>query len=283
MPKKHWKSGKGKARERTTMEGLSSVTPDWIELGPFPKSFKKECVARIEAGYLKRLPPPPLKIAPKPYQEYDQPHLTTFTFSPDPSDRTLKQDWIGVMHVKCDSVARLMREGFHWDKTNVMLEEGWIDWEPHGPGYPMRQDGRLWSVVRHYAIEDLDYSLRWIAHLKIFPLDPVTLYRFNIGKLSSENVHSARVTNLDGDVIYRWYPQSPEHCFNLVYDDMPLEGWWPWPKEEQGEKETPEWTVDEHHIEGFSQLCDNATEQSLSEDELPLLSEDEPSHSPEDW
>ena len=35
---------------------------------------------------------------------------------------------------------------------------------------------------------------------------------------------------LKGHIIYNYRKDKPEESFNAIYDNMPLEGWWPWPR-----------------------------------------------------
>jgi hypothetical protein len=42
----------------------------------------------------------------------------------------------------------------------------------------------------------------------------------------------ARGENKYGYEVYFWSKWRPEWNYNALYDDMPMEGWWPWPKKE---------------------------------------------------
>ncbi|KAI0550757.1 hypothetical protein F4679DRAFT_583128 [Xylaria curta] len=155
----------------------------------------------------------------------------SFGFCPDPSNMFLAQDWIAVLMVKSHDVPRLMREGFYWDSANVIREEGYIDQDFTVAGY--RQDRKYWSGTRHYFLKDLQQPPCWIAPIEVFALNSTTLYQFDLSRSSRENTQWAAAINQSGHQIYHWHYRFPGSWFNVAYDNMPVEGWWPWPKKYQ--------------------------------------------------
>lgn len=55
------------------------------------------------------------------------------------------------------------------------------------------------------------------------------LSAFRIEDLEN-NMFVAGAKNERRRVVYFFDARDPESNFNVIYDDMPLEGWWPWPK-----------------------------------------------------
>ncbi|TRX93765.1 hypothetical protein FHL15_005441 [Xylaria flabelliformis] len=168
------------------------------------------------------------------YRDSEQRCSMSFGFCPDPSDPTLNQDWGAVLMVKCRDVPCLMREGFHWDGANVIREEGYIDHERDFTCSHRRKDGKCWVSTRHYYLKDLQQPQRWVATIKVFALDPETVYQFDlINRLSRESMQWATAINQSsGHYIYNWHYCTPVR-FNAIYDDMPMEGWWPWPRKNE--------------------------------------------------
>ncbi|KAI0435938.1 hypothetical protein F4803DRAFT_573318 [Xylaria telfairii] len=162
------------------------------------------------------------------YLENEQRHSISFGFCPDPTDRTFNQDWAAVLMVKCSDVPRIMREGFHWGSDNVIKEEGYMD-EDFTCAY-IRYDGKRWAGTRHYFLKDLQQPLRWTGTIKVFALQPETLFRFNLGRLSSKTMQWAAAINKSGHRIYNWVYGVPKGSYNLVYDNMAMKGSWPWPR-----------------------------------------------------
>ncbi|KAI0452878.1 hypothetical protein F5B21DRAFT_515718 [Xylaria acuta] len=175
------------------------------------------------------------------YKEDKQRPSLVFKFCPDPS-RFLTpscQDWVAFLEVKCVDVPRLMREGFHWDASNVIKEEGYIEYGKKNPNI------NAWTVAsaRWYFLTDTHQPRRWIASLDVRASDVNILYNFNLSQLSRELVRSVWAENRNRQQIYgyrsytrrdRLYnaAESPMIGFNMIYDKMPMEGFWPWPRKE---------------------------------------------------
>ncbi|KAJ8124449.1 hypothetical protein O1611_g9191 [Lasiodiplodia mahajangana] len=164
-----------------------------------------------------------------PYRESEQRCSLQFVFCPDPSDMSMNQDWAALLIVKCHDVPCLMREGFHWDGANVIREEGYIDCD--FTYARRRQDRRRWANTRHYFLKDLQLPSRWVATIKVWGLNPGTTCQFDLNQLSRErSMQWAAATNQSGHSIYHWHYCSSILRFNAIYDNMPMEGWWPWPR-----------------------------------------------------
>ncbi|KAI0428001.1 hypothetical protein F5Y09DRAFT_344081 [Xylaria sp. FL1042] len=152
-----------------------------------------------------------------------------FVFSPDPSkayDDT-SQEWKATLKVKCKDVPSLMREGFYWSDANVIQEEGYVSKDIYAWG----RDSKKWCNKRHYFLKDIqEEPPRWIATIEVVAVQDQTIYRFDLEQLSLETTYMASATSQVGHQIYGWYYGNPDMCFNAIYEDMPLEGRWPWPK-----------------------------------------------------
>ncbi|KAI1266505.1 hypothetical protein F5Y18DRAFT_381776 [Xylariaceae sp. FL1019] len=156
-------------------------------------------------------------------------------FSPDPTNPWAAQDWTARLHCKCADVPQLMRTGFHYDMDNVVREEGftalhanrWV----HSPGVP-------YIATRFYFLKDLEEPRRWTAVIDVHAPVWETVYRFDLSCISRDQIRQAVAFNPVGFSIYRYLRGSPAECYNAIYDDMPLEGWWPWPKKEYDNEAT---------------------------------------------
>ncbi|KAI1181581.1 hypothetical protein F5B17DRAFT_444896 [Nemania serpens] len=175
------------------------------------------------------------------YNEDKQPPSVMFKLCPDPTRlwHCKYQDWVAFLEVKCFDVPRLMREGFRWDASNVIREEGYIEGGQQGP----TREPVTSAFKRWYFLTDLQQPRRWIASLNIRALDVNTLYNFDLSHLSRERIRSATAENHYQRLIYQYqsytFPdkscgavESPMTGFNTIYDKMPMEGFWPWPRRE---------------------------------------------------
>ncbi|KAI2640149.1 hypothetical protein GGS21DRAFT_505438 [Xylaria nigripes] len=145
-----------------------------------------------------------------------------FIFDSDLLERDERQDWLARLMVKCGDVPRLMREGFHWDSGNLVHEDGYIMYR--------RLDEDNSGNTRFYFLKDRQYPPRWTASLEVHASCVETLYRFDLDQLSREIIFFAAATSQAGDSIYQYYHHSPAYSFNAIYDDMPMEGKWPLPR-----------------------------------------------------
>ncbi|KAJ8130731.1 hypothetical protein O1611_g2897 [Lasiodiplodia mahajangana] len=181
------------------------------------------------------------------YLEDPEPETLEFTLSPDPSQYWFTQDWAARLSVKCGDIPRLMRDGFYWDSRNVVNEDGFIrqGWTV-GSDIP-RSDGRQWCGSRRYFLKDLQQPPRWTASIRVLALHETTLYHFDLGELTRERIQRGKacgrgqnIQSADVDLIYKYYYDRPQSCFNAIYDNMPMEGYWPWPRKKTEIKEEVE-------------------------------------------
>ncbi|KAI1826729.1 hypothetical protein F4861DRAFT_43275 [Xylaria intraflava] len=194
---------------------------------------------------------PPIRVERQPgpptsgkfYHEDKRQILIQFIYCPDPSLRPETQDWEAVLFVKCSDVPRLMREGFHWNDENVVKEDGYIDKTPR---QYHRATARYRGSYRHYFLTDLQKPPRWVATLQVLASKLEALSRFRLDELSRENTYSASAYSQSGPNqpakdIYSYHHQSPASHINAIYDDRPLEGWWPWPRKDSTDTTVPPW------------------------------------------
>ncbi|KAH9897418.1 hypothetical protein F4778DRAFT_793504 [Xylariomycetidae sp. FL2044] len=163
---------------------------------------------------------------------YDTPGecAITMVMYPDRSKTWGQQPWVGYLSVKCDDVPLLMREGFYWSAANVVKEESYFCnisdfyWKHNASkgGVPFRR-------TRRYYLKDFQQQ-RWVAKFEAMAPDNATLSSVRLDSLSEDNVVSAWAESLTRKEIYEFHVEDPKGAFNAIYDDMPLPGWWPWPK-----------------------------------------------------
>lgn len=154
--------------------------------------------------------------------------------------------WLADLVVCCWDLARLMREGFFWSHANIVPEEGYMSnkLEPDmaAVGFQFQRIWRLVDRQQHAGGPPL-----WIGWLTVHFADLGSLAAFRIQDLSAENIERFWASNAQDNLVYAFCHAEPEHAFNCIYDDMPMEGWWPYPKvatdgetdraEENGEEE----------------------------------------------
>ncbi|KAG7284509.1 hypothetical protein NEMBOFW57_010884 [Staphylotrichum longicolle] len=143
--------------------------------------------------------------------------------------------WEATLTVLCHDVPRLMREGLFWSVDNIVPEEGFIQAarpESKAIGY---SHVRTWILTDKPESRGGHRTPDWVACLEVSTTTieglagfrPKTLTRAHIWKANAWDVHRRPIYNYDS--------YAPAQNFNCVYDDMPLRGWWPWPRGEDRE------------------------------------------------
>ncbi|SPQ20816.1 1ec8cfd3-4f7b-49aa-a85e-3e79e75486b8 [Thermothielavioides terrestris] len=137
--------------------------------------------------------------------------------------------WMVDLLVGCADIARLMREGFFWSAADVLPEQGRIakrlpaEWADSG-----FRHCRVWILMDRSHGD----APQWVASLELFARSFELLPRFRLQDLSPQNICEAVAWVPSGDVVYNYDCRSPGRNCNCIYDGMPLQGWWPWPKDE---------------------------------------------------
>lgn len=192
-------------------------------------------------------PPPPYEEAchSSPLGRPSSPRRTFFDRFPgaavllfhlraDPGRPDDEQPWVGELHVKTPSVARLMREGFAVSEANVVREDNFLSRTADNPlpanAEARRRRCRRYGFTRHYILRDVREPPGWAAHLFCMARELLPgLGRIRLGDLTHRNVHVCVATQPDGRrTIY--YFEAGRGGINVLYGETPLEGLWPWPR-----------------------------------------------------
>lgn len=184
----------------------------------------------------------PSQVFAPPYQD-----LKSFKYRPDKfvmdvgmslsshpdRDHEEKVDWISNIAIACSDVPALMREGLFWTSHNIVPEEGFMnkvaDFHYNRQGLFHR---RTWYLTEKDATRQFPL---WVAEIEVLAPDVKTLATFRPhSMLSHRHVqHATAWADPHGNqhmITYRFKRNKPDQCYNCIYDDTPLKGWWPWPR-----------------------------------------------------
>ncbi|KAI8717738.1 hypothetical protein NCS52_00850700 [Fusarium sp. LHS14.1] len=190
---------------------------DEEETAPFPTTYET--------------PGPDTTDPPPPYEDQEESPKRVwqirFTFMSD-RQRFKKRgshrpqlDWWANLEIETWDIAGVMRDGLFLTQENVQEEEG------HARHDYWPKD-KSWSYTRCYTIVDP----RWSGYLHVCSQDIRPVANFRLHHLTANNVSRARVEDEEDFIVYCYNVDEPEHSANFIYDDMPMGGLWPWPKEE---------------------------------------------------
>jgi hypothetical protein len=144
--------------------------------------------------------------------------------------RALTGGWHALMNIQADDVPRLMRDGLHWTEANLDREAGYVDFNPqvsfHPPPPPFVK------FIRVYYLRDLNKKPQWTAKMSVFFSNADQLSQFQFRDLKLDQITLCDAKAADNKLLYAYHriPNAEKINFNTIYDDLPLEGWWPWPK-----------------------------------------------------
>lgn len=142
------------------------------------------------------------------------------------------------MDVITMDLPRLMREGFHWTEGNVDRSRGYFSsdippWERSNYG---AVSSRVFCILYHPGAfeeegkDDQNTDLDWVVKLVVYGQAGADLPSFRLSHLSPDNIYCADAFTIVKRLVYKYDAPYPESSLNAIYDDMPMEGWWPWPK-----------------------------------------------------
>ncbi|KAF4834816.1 hypothetical protein CGCSCA4_v012811 [Colletotrichum siamense] len=135
--------------------------------------------------------------------------------------------WEASLYVQARDVGQLMHEGFYLSTDQEIKGTGCIA-QNVCPGEPNYGD---WKHTRHYIFKDPD--MKWTAHLHVCASQMAELARFRLTDLKPSKLVFSWGYNPEGFHVYGYSLFNPKDNFNTIYEDVPLEGIWPWPKEKR--------------------------------------------------
>ncbi|KAK8133445.1 hypothetical protein PG984_005457 [Apiospora sp. TS-2023a] len=187
-----------------------------------PPSYVEACLSP---------PEPPPSQCHNYYERFPGKPNLLFRLHPDPSKPRDDQPWVGELYVKAPSVARLMREGFSVARANVISEEGYITRTEDYSRFEGEEAlwRRQYRFTRHYIMKDLQDPPRWAAHLMCRARDLLPeLAGIRINDFTHHHVHLCMASRMHRGLVY--YFRVDKGGINAIYENMPLEGLWPWPR-----------------------------------------------------
>jgi hypothetical protein len=177
-------------------------------------------------------------------------------------NRQEEPKWCAWMRVRVKNIPRLMRRGFHWSEWHVMKERNTMTLNDRTMPKMAGLRSPSWKHTRFYHLADiLPYEREWVAELYVFSKDAEFLSNFQVNQIQENSVYWAKGETWKGKPIYGYQKESSaiwrlkmgldytrSANFNAIYGNLPLEGWWPWPK-----RGAQDWTS--FRIERGLRLC----------------------------
>ncbi|KAG4263290.1 hypothetical protein BFJ72_g2350 [Fusarium proliferatum] len=185
--------------------------------------------------FIHRTFPPAHPNAPPPsYQDVAAPrswkvHLK-FGSDPDLLKRATPQvnltiGWQAHLILYTSDIVGLMREGLYVSQKNVIVEESCLALRPH------EQEHKTYYHDRHFALT----SPNWKGNLVVTTFSGPIATNFRVEHLSADKVFHCDASDVSKTPqcwAYYFMINRPHVNANYILDDTPLEGLWPWPRNE---------------------------------------------------
>ncbi|KAF5703114.1 hypothetical protein FGLOB1_9248 [Fusarium globosum] len=169
---------------------------------------------------------------PPPYQEVTAPKVwkVEMMFGSDPN--LLRQEppvvqmdtgWEAYLKLSTTDIVGLMREGLYVSQDNIIVQENCLTMRPDPQKYQTH------CYDRHFALS----GPGWEGKLVVSTLGLPVASNFRVEHLSADKVYrcEARDLSKEGSRAYHFLIDGEENA-NYILDDTPLEGLWPWPRNE---------------------------------------------------
>lgn len=194
---------------------------------------------------------PPATAGASSYNRYDAPKAILFEILADPRLSRGEQPWFGRLSVKTENVPQIMKQGLAIAPESILQEEGCVRFTKDAPEDWMQDK---WPYTRHWYLRDTAQQQdgggpRWMAHLACLAASFETLARIRPCDITHHQVDNctASAGSETGPRIYHFDRKRPRESINCVYDDLPLEGLWPYPRSSESRREDAQ-----QEFQGFS-------------------------------
>lgn len=148
-------------------------------------------------------------------------------------DRTssLAVPWHAELFIKAKDIVTLLERGLFWSEENIDRRKNFFVLD-NPDEFENKWAKKLgYRHYRCYTMADTSADPDWRGTLCVYTHDSATLHAFRPSDLSLNNIRFAMAQNYAGQLIYLYDSSGFDPNFGAVFDDRPLPGWWPWPKE----------------------------------------------------
>ncbi|CAH0046109.1 unnamed protein product [Clonostachys solani] len=142
-----------------------------------------------------------------------------------------ERDWVAEIQINAKNIPGLMRDGFHWSSANIVPGRGSIllDMRDH-----LKEIGLGPTNCKHMRTYKLkgneNTDIEWRGTLTVYAMRSFTVTNFDLNWLTQDKIIFVTAFDWNSKPVYAYERYRASKNFNVVYEGMPLEGWWPWPK-----------------------------------------------------
>ncbi|CAH0043195.1 unnamed protein product [Clonostachys rhizophaga] len=136
-----------------------------------------------------------------------------------------------VLQVNAKNIPGLMRHGFYCSLANFVPGRGSILLDRREL-LKERGLGRTHCKhIRAYKEKGNENTeIEWRGILEVYAKSSSTLINFDLNWLTHDNMLFAKAWDWNSKQVYSYSQYRERRNVNVVYEGIPLKGWWPWPK-----------------------------------------------------
>lgn len=131
--------------------------------------------------------------------------------------------WHATLLINAKNIPRLMQEGLHWSAANVVKGEDELVFDD--PGSPIF----LGCYQQRYKLKNTPGKAEWMGDLRVYGRSSEHTYNFDLSQITVDTVIKVKAYSCEGRLVY-YAHKLTRRCYNLIFNSMPLDGWWPAPK-----------------------------------------------------
>lgn len=159
--------------------------------------------------------------------------FTYLSHRPDGVPQDGEDEWLCQLVVVAQNIPRLMRRGFHWSSEDIVLDKGAMTFNDPDLRDSISSYSAGWLHTRTYYLRHLDTDTYWLARLILHTRKEELLHTFDPSIITKEHTQCCVALDWQQNLVYYFDRIDPDSSLNTIYDNMILDGWWPWPKEKE--------------------------------------------------
>lgn len=149
-------------------------------------------------------------------------------------NRKKQPSWHALLLVSARNIPQMMQRSFHWSAANIVKgEDQLVQNHQILPDY-YGGKGVCWRYTRTYQLRNLPGEPKWKGVLRVSTMDLDYLYHFDLGQITKGTLITTKAYSCSRELVY-YADKRSGRIYNFIFNNMPLDGWWPAPKRE-GEK-----------------------------------------------
>ncbi|KAK7212160.1 hypothetical protein V2G26_019338 [Clonostachys chloroleuca] len=142
-----------------------------------------------------------------------------------------ERDWYAALRLNAKNIPGLMRDGFHWSSANIVPGRGFILLDNRDLPREIGLGLTNCNHTRTYKLKGNENTdTEWRGTLYVSAKKSCTITTFDLSWLTQDKIILVRAYDWNSRPVYAYNWFRDRENFNVVYEGMPLKGWWPWPK-----------------------------------------------------